>query len=177
VANPLFTVSFWLVMLGYVTIAAVGLIDDVKQIGPLPKYLGQFLAALIAILARGDFSATRSAIDRADRFYQFRVSWQLHWNGADRGLADRIQQYLQFYGRHRRTCGGKRCDPGLALFLLSIRQAGIGRAGHHIVRSVEPDAGGGLSRLSCSTIFHLHGSLWAMSEAFSQAMFWLPLPF
>ncbi len=51
VANPLFTVSFWLVMLGYVTIAAVGLIDDVKQIGPLPKYLGQFLAALIAILA------------------------------------------------------------------------------------------------------------------------------
>jgi UDP-N-acetylmuramyl pentapeptide phosphotransferase/UDP-N-acetylglucosamine-1-phosphate transferase len=51
VVNPLFTVSFWLVMLGYVTIAAVGLIDDVKQIGPLPKYLGQFLAALIAILA------------------------------------------------------------------------------------------------------------------------------
>lgn len=51
VANPFSTVSFWLVMLGYVTIAVVGLIDDVKQIGPLPKYLGQFLASLIAILA------------------------------------------------------------------------------------------------------------------------------
>lgn len=53
--KPLLTIRFWLLILGYLVIAAVGLIDDVKQIGPLPKYLGQFIAALIAILAGVNF--------------------------------------------------------------------------------------------------------------------------
>jgi UDP-GlcNAc:undecaprenyl-phosphate/decaprenyl-phosphate GlcNAc-1-phosphate transferase len=47
--NWLFATRFGLAILGYVVIALVGLIDDLRRIGPLTKYLGQFLAALIAI--------------------------------------------------------------------------------------------------------------------------------
>ncbi len=36
-------------LLSYVVIAGVGLIDDLRRIGPLAKYLGQLLAAIIAI--------------------------------------------------------------------------------------------------------------------------------
>jgi UDP-GlcNAc:undecaprenyl-phosphate GlcNAc-1-phosphate transferase len=48
-ANWFFATKLGLALLGFVVIAAVGLIDDMKRIDPLPKYLGQFVAALIAI--------------------------------------------------------------------------------------------------------------------------------
>jgi UDP-N-acetylmuramyl pentapeptide phosphotransferase/UDP-N-acetylglucosamine-1-phosphate transferase len=41
--------KFGVALVSYVIIAAVGLVDDLKRIGPLPKYLGQLLAALIAL--------------------------------------------------------------------------------------------------------------------------------
>ena len=48
-ANWFFATKLGLALLGFVVIATVGLIDDMKRIRPLPKYLGQFVAALIAI--------------------------------------------------------------------------------------------------------------------------------
>lgn len=47
--NWLFATRFGLAILGYVVIAVVGLIDDMRRIRPLTKYLGQLIAALIAI--------------------------------------------------------------------------------------------------------------------------------
>lgn len=47
--NWLYATKFGIALLGYVVIAAVGFIDDLRRIGPLPKYLGQFVAALIAL--------------------------------------------------------------------------------------------------------------------------------
>ncbi len=41
--------KFGIALLGYVVIAAVGFVDDLRRIGPLSKYLGQLLAALIAL--------------------------------------------------------------------------------------------------------------------------------
>jgi UDP-N-acetylmuramyl pentapeptide phosphotransferase/UDP-N-acetylglucosamine-1-phosphate transferase len=41
--------KFGIALLGYVVIAAVGLIDDLRRIGPLAKYIGQLLAAIIAL--------------------------------------------------------------------------------------------------------------------------------
>jgi UDP-GlcNAc:undecaprenyl-phosphate/decaprenyl-phosphate GlcNAc-1-phosphate transferase len=41
--------KFGIALLSYVVIAAVGLVDDLRRIGPLAKYLGQLLAALIAL--------------------------------------------------------------------------------------------------------------------------------
>lgn len=41
--------KFGVALVSYVIIAGVGLVDDMKRIGPLPKYLGQLLAALIAL--------------------------------------------------------------------------------------------------------------------------------
>ena len=41
--------KFGIALLGYAIIISVGLVDDLRQIGPLPKYLGQLLAAVIAI--------------------------------------------------------------------------------------------------------------------------------
>jgi UDP-N-acetylmuramyl pentapeptide phosphotransferase/UDP-N-acetylglucosamine-1-phosphate transferase len=41
--------KFGIALLGYAVIVAVGLIDDLRRIGPLAKYLGQLLAASIAI--------------------------------------------------------------------------------------------------------------------------------
>ncbi len=41
--------KFGVALLSYVVIAAVGLIDDLRPIGPLAKYLGQLLATLIAL--------------------------------------------------------------------------------------------------------------------------------
>lgn len=47
--NWVFATKFAIALLSYVVIAAVGLIDDLKRIGALPKYIGQFAAALIAL--------------------------------------------------------------------------------------------------------------------------------
>lgn len=41
--------KFGIALLGYAVIASVGLIDDLRRIGPLSKYLGQLAAAVIAI--------------------------------------------------------------------------------------------------------------------------------
>lgn len=54
-SNWLFATRFGLALLGYVVIAGVGLIDDMRRIGPLTKYLGQFIAALIAIWSEVTF--------------------------------------------------------------------------------------------------------------------------
>lgn len=47
--NWLLATKFGIALVSYVIIAGVGLVDDLKRIGPLPKYLGQLLAALIAL--------------------------------------------------------------------------------------------------------------------------------
>lgn len=47
--NWLAATKFGVALLSYVVIAAVGLIDDLRRLGPLVKYLGQLLAALIAL--------------------------------------------------------------------------------------------------------------------------------
>lgn len=47
--NWLLATKFGVALLSYVIIAAVGLVDDLRRIGPLAKYLGQLLAALIAL--------------------------------------------------------------------------------------------------------------------------------
>ncbi|MGE0886288.1 MAG: glycosyltransferase family 4 protein [Blastocatellales bacterium] len=47
--NWLLAMKFGVALLSYVIIAAVGLIDDLRSIGPLAKYLGQLMAALIAL--------------------------------------------------------------------------------------------------------------------------------
>ncbi len=47
--NWIAAAKFGAALLGYVVIAAVGLVDDLRRIGPLAKYLGQLLAAIIAL--------------------------------------------------------------------------------------------------------------------------------
>ncbi len=47
--NWLLATKFGVALLSYVIIAAVGLVDDLRRIGPLAKYLGQLAAALIAL--------------------------------------------------------------------------------------------------------------------------------
>lgn len=47
--NWLAATKFGIALLSYVIIAGVGLVDDLRRIGPLAKYLGQLLAALIAL--------------------------------------------------------------------------------------------------------------------------------
>ncbi|MEY4166346.1 MAG: Undecaprenyl-phosphate N-acetylglucosaminyl 1-phosphate transferase [Acidobacteriota bacterium] len=47
--NWRFALRFGLALFGYIVIAIVGLIDDMRSIHPLTKYLGQLVAALIAI--------------------------------------------------------------------------------------------------------------------------------
>ena len=47
--NWVFATRFAIALLSYVVIAAVGLVDDLRRIGALPKYLGQFVASLIAL--------------------------------------------------------------------------------------------------------------------------------
>lgn len=47
--NWLLAAKFGVALLSYVIIAAVGLIDDLRRIGPLAKYMGQLTAALIAL--------------------------------------------------------------------------------------------------------------------------------
>lgn len=47
--NWIYATKFGVALLSYVVIAGVGLIDDLRRIGPLAKYLGQLGAALITI--------------------------------------------------------------------------------------------------------------------------------
>lgn len=47
--NWLAATKFGIALLSYVVIAAVGLVDDLRRIGPRAKYLGQLLATLIAL--------------------------------------------------------------------------------------------------------------------------------
>ncbi len=47
--NWVAAMKFGIALLGYVVIAAVGLIDDLRRIGAKSKYLGQLLAAIIAL--------------------------------------------------------------------------------------------------------------------------------
>lgn len=47
--NWLLAMKFGFALVSYVIIAAVGLVDDMRRIGPLAKYLGQLIAALIAL--------------------------------------------------------------------------------------------------------------------------------
>lgn len=47
--NWLLATKFGFALLSYVIIAGVGLVDDLRRIGPLAKYLGQLVAALIAL--------------------------------------------------------------------------------------------------------------------------------
>jgi UDP-N-acetylmuramyl pentapeptide phosphotransferase/UDP-N-acetylglucosamine-1-phosphate transferase len=47
--NWVVATKFGIALFGYAIIVAVGLIDDLRRIGPLPKYLGQLLAAIIAV--------------------------------------------------------------------------------------------------------------------------------
>ncbi len=47
--NWLPATKFGVALVSYVIIAAVGLVDDLRRIGPLAKYLGQLAAALIAL--------------------------------------------------------------------------------------------------------------------------------
>ncbi len=47
--NWLPATKFGVALVSYVVIASVGFIDDLRRIGPLAKYLGQLLAALIAL--------------------------------------------------------------------------------------------------------------------------------
>ncbi len=47
--NWVVATKFGVALFGYAVIVAVGLIDDLRRIGPLAKYLGQLLAAIIAV--------------------------------------------------------------------------------------------------------------------------------
>ena len=47
--NWLLAMKFGVALVSYVIIAGVGLVDDMRRIGPLAKYLGQLAAALIAL--------------------------------------------------------------------------------------------------------------------------------
>lgn len=47
--NWLLATKFGFALVSYVIIAGVGLVDDMRRIGPLAKYLGQLTAALIAL--------------------------------------------------------------------------------------------------------------------------------
>lgn len=47
--NWMLATKFGVALVSYVIIAAVGLVDDMRRIGPLSKYLGQLIAALIAL--------------------------------------------------------------------------------------------------------------------------------
>lgn len=47
--NWRFAFRFGLALCGYIVIAIVGLVDDMRTINPLAKYIGQLVAALIAI--------------------------------------------------------------------------------------------------------------------------------
>jgi UDP-GlcNAc:undecaprenyl-phosphate GlcNAc-1-phosphate transferase len=47
--NWMLATKFGFALLSYVIIAGVGLVDDMRRIGPLAKYLGQLVAALIAL--------------------------------------------------------------------------------------------------------------------------------
>ncbi|MGE0130926.1 MAG: glycosyltransferase family 4 protein [Blastocatellales bacterium] len=47
--NWVVATKFGIALFGYAVIVAVGLIDDLRRIGPLSKYLGQLLAAIIAV--------------------------------------------------------------------------------------------------------------------------------
>lgn len=47
--NWLLATKFGFALVSYVIIAGVGLVDDLRRIGPLSKYLGQLAAALIAL--------------------------------------------------------------------------------------------------------------------------------
>jgi UDP-N-acetylmuramyl pentapeptide phosphotransferase/UDP-N-acetylglucosamine-1-phosphate transferase len=49
VASEVAALKFGAAVAGYLVIAAVGLIDDLRAIGPLTKYLGQLGAAIIAV--------------------------------------------------------------------------------------------------------------------------------
>jgi len=48
-ANWLLAMKFGFALVSYVIIAGVGLVDDLRRIGPLAKYAGQLVAALIAL--------------------------------------------------------------------------------------------------------------------------------
>ena len=48
-SNWIVATKFGIALFGYAVIVAVGLIDDLRRIGPLSKYLGQLLAAIIAV--------------------------------------------------------------------------------------------------------------------------------
>src|SRR5262245_54849465 len=47
--NWVVAMKFGIALFGYAVIIAVGLIDDLRRIGPLSKYMGQLLAAIIAV--------------------------------------------------------------------------------------------------------------------------------
>ena len=49
IETPKFTINYPLMGLSYVTIFAVGAIDDIVQLKPLPKLFGQIIAASIAV--------------------------------------------------------------------------------------------------------------------------------
>ncbi|MBS1787377.1 MAG: glycosyltransferase family 4 protein [Acidobacteria bacterium] len=54
-ANWLLAAKFGVALVSYVIIAGVGLVDDLRRIGPLGKYLGQLAAALIALWSGVNF--------------------------------------------------------------------------------------------------------------------------